>query len=381
MGAGHSFSPLCVTDGSLINLDALTGIIAFDPPSGDVTVAAGTRLHALGAPLWALGRSLLNQGDVDQQSVAGACGTSTHGTGMSLGSFSSAVTGLRLVTVAGHVIDADAVSHPDVFRAAQTSLGALGVLTQVRLQTAAAYHLHEHERVMPNDALMAALPQAITAHRHFECFLFPKAGLGIAKTLDPCPPEAVPTDRALPIDAILNLSARIAHGLPGSDRLMQRAILALHSDPDRRGPAWRIFPSPRDCRFNEMEYEIPLAAGPDCLREIVEVLGRSPICQFIPVEFRTVAADESWLSPFYQRDSASISIHQYHRVDHRPLFDLIEPIFWKYEGRPHWGKLHSLDAQRLRPLYPQWDAFQAVRRQLDPDDRLMNPYLRTLLGA
>ena len=100
-----------------------------------------------------------------------------------------------------------------------------------------------------------------------------------------------------------------------------------------------------------------------------------------PLEYRYVRRDDAWLSMFHERDGASISIHQSAALDHRPYFDAIEPIFWKYEGRPHWGKLHTLDAPRLAALYPRFRDFLEVRRELDPEGRLLNAHLRTVLGA
>lgn len=379
-GASHSFAPLCVTDGCLIQIDALCGLHGVDPESGIATVGAGTRLRDLGAPLWAQGRSLINQGDVDPQTVGGACGTSTHGTGLSLGSFSSFVERVRLISVDGNVHEADRDHQPDLLHAAQTSLGVLGVLSEVGLRTLPAYHLHEQEQVLSTDALLAKLPEVIQRHRHCEAFFFPKAGRGILKTLDFCEPGESPRRIPLPVDALLSLCSSLAHGLPGTDALMQRLLLALHSNPDRRGPAWRIFPNDRDCRFNEMEYELPLSRGLETLPQVVETLARSPVRQLFPVEFRTVAADEAWLSPFYQRASASISVHQFHRVNPWPLFDVVEPLLAAAEGRPHWGKLHRLGAAELRPRYPRWDEFLALRARLDPEGRLLNTDLRHWLG-
>lgn len=380
VGAGHSFSALCRTDHTLVSLDALRGVVAHDAPTLQATVWAGTRLRDLGEPLWALGQGLTNQGDVDPQSVAGACGTSTHGTGATLGSFSSAVRGVRLVTPAGEVIDADASHDADIFEAARTSLGALGVATQIRLQNRSAYKLREREYLEDLDRVLARLPEALAQHRHYEFWAFFRAPLALVKTLDESTDEDTPPPRfALPVDGALELASRVAHGLPGMDGTMQTLLTRLHSETNRVGPSHRIFPSPRNTRFNEMEYELPLAQGPDCLREILDVVRRSNIRTLFPVEYRAVAADEAWLSPFYGRDSASISIHQYHREDYRPLFALVEPIFWKYGGRPHWGKLHTLDAKRLAPLYPRWDDFQRVRRRLDPQDRMLNAHLRHIL--
>ena len=99
---------------------------------------------------------------------------------------------------------------------------------------------------------------------------------------------------------------------------------------------------------------------------------------FLPLEYRYVKGDDIWLSPFYQQDCASISVHQYHKQDHREIFEIVEPIFWKYGGRPHWGKMHTLTAPELKKLYPRWDDFMHIRQELDPTNKWINPHLNSL---
>lgn len=379
-GSGHSFSALCVTQDTLLTLEHLQGVIEHDADRLQATIWAGTSLRDLGPALWDRGQSLVNQGDVDPQTVAGACATSTHGTGRTLGSFSSAVRGLRLVTVEGEVLDVDARTEPEVYQAARTSLGALGIVTRIRLQNAAAYRLREHEYLLPRAALMRDLDRLADAHRHFEFWMFFEAEAALVKTLDFCDePDTPPPRLRLPETAVLNTVSEIAHRIPGMAEPMQRLLTALHREIHRVGPAHRIFPSVRESRFNEMEYELPIEHGPACLDEILHTVRRSGLRTLFPIEYRTVAADDAWLSPFYARDSASISVHQYHRADWRPLFAVVEPILRKHGGRPHWGKLHALTARELAPLYPRWDDFQRVRRRLDPQGRLLNPHLHSLL--
>lgn len=379
-GASHSFSPVCRTDDTLVSIDHLRGLVSHDAQTLQARVWAGTRLRDLGEPLWAIGQGLVNQGDVDPQSVAGACGTSTHGTGMALGSFSSLVRGVRIVTPAGEILEADAGTDAEVFHAACTSLGVLGIVTQITLQNRQAYKLHEREYIEDLETVLSKLPEYVQHNRHFEFWAFFESDSAIVKLLNETEAEDTPPARYnLPVDGVLDLSSKIAHGVPGLDGTMQRMLTALHSATDRSGRSYRVFPSPRNSRFNEMEYELPVAKGPDCLQEILETVKKSGIRTLFPVEYRFVAADDSWLSPFYGRDSASISIHQFHEVDYRELFDLVEPIFWKYEGRPHWGKLHSLSARQLAPLYPKWDDFQLVRLRLDPKGRMLNEHLRRAL--
>ena len=111
---------------------------------------------------------------------------------------------------------------------------------------------------------------------------------------------------------------------------------------------------------------------------IIATIRKHDVPVFFPLEFRYTKSDDCWLSPFYGRDSASISLHQYHKQDYRPYFNLIEPIFHKYKGRPHWGKLHSLTAPQLRALYPRFDDFLRIRAQADPQGRFLNNHARAI---
>ena len=217
-------------------------------------------------------------------------------------------------------------------------------------------------------------------NRHAEFWAFFRTDKAVVKVLNESTEPPTPQPRFnLPVDRVLDITSRIAHGVAGADALMQWLLTALHSEVRRVGRSHQVFPSPRASRFNEMEYELPLARGLECVEEVLTTVQRSSLRTLFPLECRTVAADEAWLSPFYGRDSASISIHQHVCTDYRPLFNLVEPIFWKYGGRPHWGKLHSLDAVRLAELYPRWDDARRVREQLDPQGRMLNDHLRTLL--
>ena len=155
--------------------------------------------------------------------------------------------------------------------------------------------------------------------------------------------------------------------------------------PDRKRErvdhSHRIFPTVREQRFNEMEYAIPAEAGPKCFDEIRTLyLERHPQVQW-PVEYRTLAADDVWLSPAYERDSVTISVHEDASRPYERLFADCEAVFRAYDGRPHWGKLHSMRAAELAPQYAHWDHFWRLRAELDPDGRFLNTYLRELGGV
>jgi len=137
----------------------------------------------------------------------------------------------------------------------------------------------------------------------------------------------------------------------------------------------------RTVRFREMEYTVPAELGPACLREILQTIKSKNIPVCFPLEYRYVKADDIWLSMFEGRDGIAISVHQYGDLDYKAYFAQIEPIFWKYQGRPHWGKIHTLSARQLAGLYPRhWQDFKEVRQTLDPTGRMLNAHLISLFG-
>lgn len=357
-GTGHSFTPLCATDGTLLSLDGMQGMIAADAAAGTATFWAGTKIHQMGAPLLDAGLAMANMGDIDRQALAGAVGTGTHGTGETLGSISTQVAGLRLVLASGDTLDCSETQEPEIFAAARVSFGALGVVTRITLRVLPAYRLHERTRAAAFDECMAQLPALVRENRHFEFFWSPQQDVCAMKSLNPTDVERLDPESPLPA-----ISGRVAR----------------YVKPERIDWSYRIFPSERTLLFNEMEFAVPAAHGPDCLHELRAMMrARHPEVAW-PIEYRTLHADDIPLGPAHGRATVTISIHQAAELPHAAFFADAEAIFRNHRGRPHWGKMHSHAAHDLRDLYPQWDAFRAVREQLDPHGRFLSPYLRQML--
>jgi FAD/FMN-containing dehydrogenase len=365
-GTGHSFTPIAATDGILLSLDDWKGVESHDAARGLVTVRAGTKLHDLGEDLLALGLAMENLGDVDVQSVGGATGTGTHGTGRTLRNLSAHVAGMRLVNGDGEAVDVREDSDPDLLRAARVSLGMLGVVSAVTLHVLPAFRLHERVWREPFAECMDRLDERISANVRYEFFWFPTSDEAECKTLNP---TDLPPDPDEP--------AELAMGTPAGPA----GTVRQPAQRERVGWSARIIPSVRQRKFNEMEYAVPAAAGPECFRQVRErMLERHPDVQW-PVEYRTLAPDDAWLSPAYGRDTVTLSIHQDARLPYQGFFSDIEAIFRAHGGRPHWGKVHSCTAAELRDLYPEWDRFLTARARLDPAGRFLTPYLRGLLGG
>ncbi|SFF25576.1 FAD-linked oxidoreductase [Fontimonas thermophila] len=383
VGAGHSFAPLVPTDGTLLSLRNFDGLRAHDAHALTATVGAGTRLGALGALLDGIGQALPNMPDIDEQSLAGAIATGTHGTGQALGALHAYVTALRLVTPQGEVLDCSRMQHPEVFAAARVSLGSLGVITQVTLQNVPTHHLKRRVWAEPLDSLLERFDELARAHHSFELYVIPFCSRGIAITIDPTEEPPRPRGQERDNDALVHLQRLrdLTGWWPGLRRRLLDLATAGLPEEEAVDLWYRIFPSSREVRFNEMEYHLPRDALLPALKQVLARVESRHREEFFPIEVRTVRGDDAWLSPFYGHAvSGSIAVHRHHREDPLPYFADIEPIYQAYEGRPHWGKMHTLDARTLAQRYPRWRDFLALREMLDPHGRMLNPYLRRMFG-
>jgi FAD/FMN-containing dehydrogenase len=343
-GAGHSHAPLVPVDGVILDTSGLTGLIGADCETCTARVWAGTPIHTLGRPLHDAGVALINQGDIDRQAIAGACATGTHGTGTSLQNLSAAVLGARVVLASGDVVECSAAENTELWQAARLNLGALGVVTQLTLAVRDAYRLTERGWSEPFEDLAPRLPELVAATRHFEFFWYPETDTAVAKQIDETDAEP-----------------RYPLGAEGT----------------RTAWSYEVLPNHRPHRHTEMEYSVPAERGGECFAAIRALVRRDFPALRWPVEYRTLAADDVWLSTAYRRPTVTISVHQDVREDERPYFAACEEIFLAHDGRPHWGKVHYLDGDRLAERHPRWEQWWRVRDAVDPAGVFLNGYLRS----
>ena len=385
VGSGHSFSALVPTNDTLLSLSHFSGLLAHDAQTLQAEFGAGTPMSSMGAPLRDVGQALINMADTDYQTLAGAIATSTHGTGIGFGSYSSNVCGLQLVSAAGDVLDCSREQNPELFAAARVSLGALGVVTKVRMQNRPAFRLRERQWLGKTEELLEDIDNLKRDNQHWEMLVVTHSDYALAvalnETEDPATPPVPPDEEGGNgfIDIIEGLDKHLSDS-PGLRRSLLNNMRHLASFDDRVDASYEIFANVRNVRFNEMEYSVPAEHGPACLREILKRIDDGNLRTWMPVEYRYVKADDIPLSMFEGRHSCAISIHQHYSMDHHDFFAAIEPIFWKYQGRPHWGKLHSLGARQLQALYPRWKEFTELRQALDPQGRFVNAHLAGLFG-
>ncbi|MCF4980486.1 FAD-binding protein [Pseudomonas gessardii] len=386
VGAGHSFSALVPTDGTLLSLSFFNGLLDHDPGSLQATFAAGTPMSRMGPALKAIGQALPNMADIDYQTLAGAISTSTHGTGVGFTSYSAGVTGLQLVTAQGEVLDCDAGREREVFNAARVSLGALGVSTRVRLQNRTPYRLRERQWIARTEELLEDVANTTRENQHWEMLVVTHSDYALSIALNettdaPTPPIDPAEAGGNEFVSIIENLDKYASDFPETRRTLLNSLRYFARFQDRVAESFEVYANVRNVRFNEMEYSLPAEHGPACLREILKLIRDQGLRTWFPIEYRYVKADDIPLSMFEGRDSCSISVHQHYTMDHHNVFAAVEPIFWKYAGRPHWGKLHSLNARALQALYPRWQEFARVRQALDPGGKFLNAHLSSILGV
>ncbi len=363
-GSGHSFTPVALTSGLHLTLSGMQGVVSIDSGRKRVAVKAGTTINQLGKVLKENGLSLINQGDIDSQALAGALTTGTHGTGARLGNMASQIVGMRLVQPDGSILVVDETT-PDLLEAARVSVGMLGVISEITLQAMQSYNLHEKLWRCTFDEMIEQHDELAAKHRHFGFFW--------------CP---VPESRhcyCLPDTASVSTTDKT------SDVCEMKVIDITEEAPMERGfekiaYSSEIYPIEYVPNFHELEYAVPVANGKDAVKAVRKLmLEKHPTCIY-PIEYRFTAGDTGWISPFFEQDSITLSVSGEPGTDYWEYLKDVDTILRQYGSRPHWGKLHFLGAEDVTALYPRAGDFRALRAKVDPEGRFLNDHLQQLFG-
>ncbi|MER6783927.1 D-arabinono-1,4-lactone oxidase [Streptomyces sp. NPDC000658] len=388
VGTGHSFTSIAATDGVLIRPQLLTGIRKIDRDDMTVTVEAGTPLKRLNLALAREGLSLTNMGDIMEQTVSGATSTGTHGTGRESASIAAQIKGLELVTADGSVLVCSEKENPEVFSAARIGLGALGVVTALTFAVEPLFLLTAREEPMPFDRVLAEFDELWAENEHFEFYWFPHTGSTNTKRNNRSAGPAKPVSQVAGwiedeflSNGVFQVAQWVGRAAPATIPAIARLSSKALSARTYTDIPYKVFTSPRRVRFVEMEYAVPREAVTETLRELRTAIDRSGLRISFPVEVRTAPADDITLSTASGRDSAYIAVHMVRGTAYQGYFTAAERIFTAHEGRPHWGKVHTRDAEYFAGVYPRFEEFTALRDRLDPDRLFQNDYLRRVLGT
>ena len=389
VGSGHSFTGIAVAPDIQLELGGLAGLVDVDRDRGRVTVGGGTPLWQLTQLLTRHGLALENMGDIDRQTISGAISTGTHGTGLAFGGLATQVVGLTLVSGTGELVRIDEEQSSELLPAARVGLGALGIIVEVTLQCVPGFAIHAVERVEPVADVVASFDERCTHTDHFEFYWFPHTDTAFTKANIRLP-AYTPLGSAnrvsqwieeeLVENGVLGAICAVGSALPATVPVLNRTVTRLLSDREHTQRSDRVFTSPRRVRFREMEYAVPYESVGAAFDEVRSLIAERGWRIGFPIEVRAAAADENWFSTAYGRRSAYIAVHRYVRDDPTEYFAAVEQIMRRYDGRPHWGKVHNRTAADLRDTYPRFDDFLAVREKLDPARTFANDYLQQVLG-
>jgi L-gulono-1,4-lactone dehydrogenase len=381
-GAGHSFADIACTDGLMLDLSRMNRVLRVE--GDEVTVEAGITIRELGPALADGGLALENQGDVDAQTIAGAISTATHGTGGRFANISSQVTAVRVVTAGG---DVSTLDDGDDLLAARVSLGALGAISAVTLRCVPAFTIHRVDQPLPLDDVLARIDEHVDSNDHFELFVFPYTRTALTLTSQRTDREPQPAGRAQMLlrdvlleNAALEAACRTGRRFPALIPRLNRTLVRAMAPTEHLDLSHRVYANRRTVRFTEMEYAIPRERTAEALERVLALIDRRRIKVGFPIEVRVVAPDDALLSTAQGRPTGYIAVHQYRGMEYESYFRAVETIMDEYEGRPHWGKRHYQSAATLRPRYPGFERFAAVRDRLDPQRKFENDYLRRVLG-
>ena len=380
VGAGHSFMPLVPTDGTILSLSRMTGLVSHDEETNQATLRGGTQLGDASRQLAEIGQAFINMPDIDEQSLAGAIATATHGTGESLTCMSDFITGLQLVTADGSVLNCSKKENTDVFEAARVSLGALGIVTEVTMQNLPSYRMKRETWTAPFEEVMETADDIAKSNRNFEFYYIPFSGtclLDVHNFTDEPPASTDLKDQNEGTQELRQIRDLLSWAPKVRELLIGTILNAMGKEVTITAPG-EGYASERNVRFNEMEFHLPRENALNALSEVRQTLESQFPEVFFPIEFRFIKSDDLWLSPFHGRETCSIAVHRFFSEDYTAYFKAIEPIFRKYDGRPHWGKLNKLTGQDLAAHYPRWNDFKAIRAELDPTGKFLNPYLKSI---
>ena len=358
-GTGHSFTPIVETD-VLLDTAAMRGITQVDV--GRLLVSAGpkTTIRDFGEPLWQHGLALANQGDIDTQAIAGVIATATHGSGRKLGSFSSVLAAARLVDGAGNIVEVSSDSNPDLLPALQTSIGLLGIMTEVTIAVVPAYELAARTDITTFDEMLERFEADVEEYRHYGLFWMPTDASARLYNL-----EGAGAD-----DCVVKRYRQVPVGT-------SREGLGPHH---RVGRSYEIYPMVYAPNFHEVEYFLPIEDSREILMSMRQLMRQWLPLSLYPLEIRVVGSEEAWLSPNYQRENLVVSISGEPGKNYWPYLRACDALFAEFGGRPHWGKLHFMTAERVAGLFPRYNDFVSIRRRLDPGGTFLNDHLAPLFA-
>lgn len=385
-GAGHSWSPLVPTDGILVNLDRLHIEPVIDTVNRKATLSAGMRLRDAGPLLQKHGLTFQNVGAITPQSIAGAMGTGTHGTGLDFGVIGSQVSAVRIVDGHGNICDYNAVDHPEEMSALRLSLGCLGIITRVTLDCVDDYSVELETSTMSYRDFIKEFDNLYKTKDRIRAYWFPRSNIvsihRMKRVETPTKPGTIYTKleiftRRWVLGVFWRLGQK-CHGLIPLLNFIEEKVGYAHVK--RVGRCFDAIITPLPAHHQEAEVAVPLEHGNESIEMYRRKVERDRYPVNVPSEIRFTKGDDILLSPGYPNvDTCYIGgYNAIYREKDTFFEEFCEELQDNFFARPHWGKIGAPTRKEALARFPGFEKFSGIRLRFDPNNVFANEYIRKL---
>ncbi|MCW5909117.1 MAG: FAD-binding protein [Chitinophagales bacterium] len=381
-GTGHSWSDICLSNHTLLNLDRYNKVLYCDKANLQVTVQAGIKLWQLNEYLDKQGLALKNLGSIAEQSVAGAISTGTHGSGINYQILASQIEQFALIKPDGNRVTIHHKNDKNFFDTSVVNLGALGVISELTLNVAPSFRLHDQTYVADFDKVIDCLDELVNTTDHFKLWWFPHVEKVVVYRYTRT--QETPNDSRLRqwlMDEFLSVNVyrlflKIGNINRNWRRNINRALVTKFVQPlNRIEKSYRVFNVPKPPVHRETEYAFDLNVAKELLREYKRMINTSEHRINFLQEIRFTKADDYTLSPCYGRNTMWLGAYNADNYGWDKLLADFEQLAMQYNGRPHWGKEFNVPPQYIKQQYPLFAEFEKLRSEIDPEDKFVNDYI------
>ena len=373
LGTRHCFNKIADSTENLISTRHINHIISIDYKAKVVTVEGGIKYGELAPYLQQKGYALHNLASLPHISVAGACATATHGSGVTNGNLATAVVALEIVNAKGDIINLTKENDGDKFNGAVVGLGAFGPVTKVTLAIEPTFQIRQdvYEN-MPMESL----------NKHFDEIM--SAGYSVSLFTDWQNKNINEVWIKSKNDAKFKAEPTFYGGILATKNLHPIAELSAENCTEQMGkpgdwhdrlPHFKMGFTPSSGKELQSEFFVDRA---DAVKAImaVEKLHEKIGPHLMITEIRTIAADNLWLSTAYKRESVAIHFTWKQEIEAvMALLPEIEAALEPFDYRPHWGKIFTISPAKLQTRYEKMADFKNLVNEFDPEGKFRNEFL------
>lgn len=375
LGTRHCFNRIADSSHAFLSVRPMDQVTDIDPKAGTVTLGGGMSYGQLCPVLHERGYALHNLASLPHISVAGACATATHGSGVERGNLSSAVSALEVVTADGSILNLSAEKDGETFLGAVVNLGALGVVTKVTLKVEPTFLMRQdvYEN-MPLEQLAENYEQIVSSGYSVSLF----TDWRDKKINEVWIKRRVEPDEALKAEPTFygaTLATKDLHPIAALSAENCTEQCGVAGPWFERMPHFRMGFTPSSGDELQTEYFVPMEHAVEAILAVERLRDQVGPHLFIS-ELRNVAEDRLWMSPAYKQPSATIHFTwKPHWEAVRTLMPVIEKELEPFKPRPHWGKLFTMAPETLQSRYERLPEFKALVREHDPKGKFRNEFL------